>query len=52
MGTYIPRAVLGDKDAKDMTPKELADQNERIARWLEKQAAEKAAKQFEDEQNN
>lgn len=48
----IPRHILGDKDAKEMTQKELSDQNKRISRWLEKQAAEKAAKRFEDEQKN
>ncbi len=45
----VPDSVwLDPKTGKEpKTPKEFEAQNDRVARWLERRAAEEAAKRFE-----
>lgn len=46
----IPEHILGPKKQKDMTRKELEEQQDRIKKWLVEEAAREAAKKFEEGQ--
>lgn len=50
MSDEIPPEVRGPKRMADMTDKEIQAQQSRIAKWLIKRAAERAAKKFEEGQ--